>query len=275
MSRESNRAALFARYLKLLGQAPAPPTLESLAKLVRAHIIRCPFENISKLYRVKHLGLRRLPGLEAFLDGMERHHLGGTCYTNNHRFYQLLRHLGFEASFCGADMSAPDVHTVILVRVAGREYLVDVGYTAPLFTPLPRDLSHDQVLRWGKQQYVIKPRDHLGRSRLEVRRQGKVRHGYRVNPEPREIAHFDVIIQDSLADSALFMNAIRLERHHGDRSVSLINRSLTLVDSRSCSTQDLAHGAEIAAAIEQHFEIPHDIVDAALSGLTELRDVNE
>ena len=62
MSRESNRAALFARYLKLLGQAPAPPTLESLAKLVRAHIIRCPFENISKLYRVKHLGLRRLPG---------------------------------------------------------------------------------------------------------------------------------------------------------------------------------------------------------------------
>ena len=56
-------------YLSLLGVQRRKPGVDALGELVRAHLERIPFENISKLYYQKHLGLRGLPGLERFLDG--------------------------------------------------------------------------------------------------------------------------------------------------------------------------------------------------------------
>ena len=79
---------LLERYLRLLGVPRRPPSLDALEELVRAHAWRVPFENISKLYYKKSLGLRSLPGLGRFLDGVEEHGFGGTCYANNSYFCQ-------------------------------------------------------------------------------------------------------------------------------------------------------------------------------------------
>ena len=65
----------------------------------------------------------------------------------------------YEARLCGADMSRPDVHAVIMVCLEGREHLVDAGYGAPFFSPLPLDLGRDQVVAWGHESYVLKPRE--------------------------------------------------------------------------------------------------------------------
>lgn len=75
---------LLERYLNLLGVQRRKPSLDALCELVQAHLMRVPFENISKLYYKKHQGLRGLRSLELFLDGIERFHFGGTCYTNNY-----------------------------------------------------------------------------------------------------------------------------------------------------------------------------------------------
>jgi len=118
-------------YLRVLGVTRAEPSLEALHRLVRAHLMGIPFENISRLYRCRVLGLRDVPDLDLFLAG-EQHHLGGTCYANNFHFYRLLDALGYDAALCGADMpSGEDVHAAILVSIDGGEFLVDAGYATP------------------------------------------------------------------------------------------------------------------------------------------------
>ncbi len=49
------------RYLTLLGVEVGPPTLGLLRALVRSHVQRIPFENISKLHYLKKSGFAGYP----------------------------------------------------------------------------------------------------------------------------------------------------------------------------------------------------------------------
>ena len=185
------------RYLRLLGMPHRAPSLAALAELTAAHLRRIPFDNVSKLYHREDAAMH-LPDLPRFLDGVERYHFGGTCYSNNFHFHELLVHLGYRASLCGADMSAPDVHVVNTVDLAGRAYLVDVGYAAPLASPLPLDLEHDHEDPVGRPSDTSsRPRDSAGRSRVALFRDGRLHHGYQVNPKPRRIEEFESVIAAS------------------------------------------------------------------------------
>lgn len=255
-----------ARYLGILGVPHREPGLAALAELTSAHLRRIPFENVSKLYHRREAGMR-LPDLARFLDGIERHHLGGTCYSNNFHFHELLARLGYRVSLCGADMSAPDVHVVNTVDLAGRQYLVDVGYAAPFLSPLPLDLERDHEVHWGSDRYVLKPRDSAGRSRLELFRDGRLRHAYQVNPKPRRIQEFESVIAASFEESATFMNALVLARFFRARSVTL--RNLTLSQSRESGSgahRTLGRDA-VPAAVERYFGIPAPITRQALEGI--------
>jgi len=74
---------LRARYLAILRVAAREPSLEALRELLAAHLVRIPFENISKLYYRKRLGLMNLPDIHLYLEGIEKRDFGGTCYSNN------------------------------------------------------------------------------------------------------------------------------------------------------------------------------------------------
>ena len=156
------------RFLAILGIDPKTPGIDELAELVRAHLLRIPFENISKLFRWRYKGVASLVPFSEYLDGIEQHHFGGTCYTINFYLHQLLVALGYDVLLCGADMSRPDVHLVNIVRVGDREFLVDAGYAAPFLAPMPLDLPTDYVLSLGHDRYILSPRDALGRSRLSL-----------------------------------------------------------------------------------------------------------
>jgi arylamine N-acetyltransferase len=251
----------------VLGVAAAPPAPEHLAELVRAQLMRVPFENISKLYLRKRRGHRFMPELELHLDGIERHNFGGTCYPNNSYFNLLLRHLGYDVSLCGADMSDPDVHIVSVVRLAGREYLVDVGYAAPFYEPLPRDLQAEHVVRFGRHSYVLHPRDELGRSRMDHLRDGERIHGYTAKPEPREVGFFEKVIADSYDDTASFMNAVVVERFFEDRSLRIHNLKMIESTPDSSTETRLADRHELIGAVERYAGIPADIVRDAIEDL--------
>jgi len=255
-----------SRYLGILGVPHREPGVTALTELTSAHLRRIPFENVSKLYHRKELGMR-LPDLARFLDGIERHHLGGTCYSNNFHFHELLAHLGYRVSLCGADMSAPDVHVVNTVDLAGRQYLVDVGYAAPFLSPLPLDLERDHEVRWGSDRYVLEPRDPAGRSRLVQFRDGRLRHAYQVNPKPRRIQEFESVIAASFEESATFMNALLLARFFPGGSVILRNLTLTETRAGSSRVSRLAHRDELPEAIERHIGISQDITRRALEGV--------
>lgn len=263
---------IIQRYLRALEVTRREPGAEALAELVAAHVMRVPFENISKLYRKKRLGLTGLPGIELFLDGIEQYHFGGTCYSNNFHLYTLLASLGYRVKLCGADMTNPDVHMVIMVEVNGREYLVDGGYAAPFLSPLPRDLGEDYVVALGRDRYVLKPQDQAGCSRLEMYRDGVLKHGYLAKPMARKIEDFGGVIADSFRPSATFLNALLLARFYRDRSVVIHN--LSVIESRGteATIRSLGSLEKLVAEVEGQFNIPREVVSDAVSDLPELVD---
>ena len=213
-----------------------------------------------------------LPDAEMYLDGIERGHFGGTCYANNYHLYRLLGALGYEVKLCGADMTNPDVHMVMMVRVDGREYLVDVGYGAPFHEPMPQDLKTDYEMRLGRERFVLEPQDSNGRSRMVMYRDGVLKHGYVVNPQARGIEHFEETIRKSLDPEALFMNAILMVRQWPGRSVVIHNTTLMELQGTEFKSRELGSREELVSEIEKQFEMPGDVVREAVGELKELRD---
>ncbi len=261
------RNETFDRYRSILGVEAGRPGLEHLSRLVQAQVTRVPFENISKLWLKKTRGATTVPSLEEHLDGIEHCNFGGTCYANNPFFAQLLRHLGYDVTICGADMSQPDVHVVSIVRLDGREYLVDVGYAAPFYEPMPRDLDLDLEISFGRSLFVLRSQDRAGHSRMDMFRDGELIHGYRVNPKPQEIGHFGRVIRESYSGEATFMNLLVVERFFVDHSVRIHNLSLTQSTRDSSQTTTLANREELVEAVEHHCEINAGIVRAAIAGI--------
>lgn len=268
----SYNRGLFDRFLRILGLGQEPPSIEALAELTRAYLIRIPFENISKLYYRNTLKSTDLPGLERFLDGVEQYHFGGTCYTNNYYLHLLLCHLGYEAKLCGADMSRPDVHLVNIVRVEGREFLVDGGYAAPFLKPMPLDLDREYAFELGDDRFVLSPRDSRGRSQLQLVRNGQSRHGYSVNPRPRRIEEFAEVIAHSYTDAATFMNALLLVRFFDNRALVIHNLEIRESEGSSVTVKPIKDREALPATIEEYFGIPRRISADALSTLGEFRN---
>jgi len=263
---------LLRQYVDILGVTQKAPSHNALAELVAAYLTRVPFENISKLYYRKHLGLTDLPTIQQYLDGIAQNHFGGTCYSNNYYFYRLLASLGYEVKLCAADMSAPAVHAFSLVSVEGQEYLVDTGYAAPFLSPLPRDLTTDYVVELGRDRYVLKPQDENRCSRLELYRDGILKHGYLARPEPRRIEDFSSVIRSSFRPDATFLNSLLLARFYPGRSVVFHNFALIESQGTVSTIRHLQSKDELISAIEERFEMPRRVVTEALSGQETFRD---
>ena len=268
-----NTPEIFERYLSVLKVEPEEPNLDHLQRLVRAQLIRVPFENISKLFLKKTQNASFIPSLEEHLDGIERFNFGGTCYANNPYFAELLHHCGYEVDLCGADMTRPDVHVVSMIRLEGREYLVDVGYGAPFYEPMLRDLDREQEIVLGENRYVLHPQDGQGRSRMEQLRNGQLVHGYLAKPEPRKIEHFDEVIRHSYTDAATFMNVVVVERFFTDRSLRFQNFSLAESTPGGTTTTRLTDKEELAEAIAHHCEFPAEIVREAIADIALEADI--
>jgi arylamine N-acetyltransferase len=265
-------SAILQRYLNLLGVPKHSPSLAGLRELVFAHLTHVPFENISKLLYKRNLGLQALPSMERYLEGINFSHFGGTCYSNNFYFYCLLVTLGYEANLCAADMATPDVHAVSIVAIEGREFLIDTGYAAPFFAPLPRDLDCDHIVTLGRDRYILKPRDETGCSRLELHRSGVLKHGYLVKPAPKRIEDFGQVIENSFRADATFLNSILLARFFPGRSVVIHNFSLIESCGESCQIYPLCDLRAVENAIHKHFEIPQNLIAEALSSLGDMQD---
>jgi N-hydroxyarylamine O-acetyltransferase len=261
-----------ARYLTILGVPRVEPSVSALHDLVIAHLTRIPFENISKLHYHKNMGLMTLPDIRLYLEGLEKYHFGGTCYSNNYYFHLLLRSLGYKAKLCAADMRTPGVHALNIVTIDAREYLVDTGYAAPFLRPIPRGLETDYEITLGRDRYVFKPQDATGCSRLELYRDGVLRHGYLAKPAAMTIEDFKEVIAASFSANATFLNSVFLARFYLDRSVVIHNLNVIESDKYKSRVRALANRAELVAAIEQHFGMPRKIIEEAVDGAEQMRD---
>ncbi|UCH65998.1 MAG: arylamine N-acetyltransferase [Ignavibacterium sp.] len=266
-----NNKILFDKYLKLIGVEASRPSYEFLCKIVKAHIIKIPFENISKLL-FKKQGMNYIPDLHTFLEGIEKYNFGGTCYANNYYLFLLLEHLGFNVRFCGADMKNPDVHLISMVKIDGREYIVDGGYAAPFLKPLPRDLSADYIVSNGNEKYLVKPKDKNGRTKVEHYDNNELRHWYTAKPKPRKIEEFRKVIEDSYSDDATFMNALRIAHFSENGSMTLKNLMLTETTNTDTRTIKIKRD-EFPVVVAEKFGMPEHLVKDALDRIKELKDI--
>jgi len=261
----------FDRYLNLIGVARSRPSWEGLTELTSAHLRRIPFENVSKIYRARIRGIREIPRLDDFLDGVERYNFGGTCYTNNYYLHLLLAHLGYEARLCAADISVngapPNGHMVNVVTINESEAIADVGYGAPFWQPLPRDGTDDLERRLGHERYVLKPQDSKGRSRLELYRDNQLAHGYVLKPDGKDVRDFADVVARSYGDQAPFLNRLLLVRFFDDWALVLRNNSLTEMRDSTSISKSLQTLDSIANVIVDRFGIPAKFASAVLESL--------
>lgn len=256
--------SVFSRYLRLLGLHAEPPTLAVLTALTAAHLDRVPFENISKLLYYRRGGFCGVVALETYLDGIEQCHFGGTCYANASHFSDLLRHLGFDARLCGADMENPDVHAVNIVAVDGREYLIDVGYGAPLTAPLPLDTQSDIAVEFADDRYVLHPRRPDGTCRVDHLRFGEVIHGYTAKSTPRTVDFFAPAVTDSFRPAAHFLNTVCIARYSSRESVIIRPHLMLRQIDGELIRQSILSRTTLYDLVEQHFSISCALISEAL-----------
>lgn len=111
-----NNKKLFDKYLGLLGVEKSKPDFDLLKKIVKAHLIQVPFENIPRLI-YKTQGMNYIPDFSTYLDGIENYNFGGTCYANNYYLYSILKYFCYDVKLCGADMKNPYVHIISIVTI--------------------------------------------------------------------------------------------------------------------------------------------------------------
>ncbi|MBV9504075.1 MAG: arylamine N-acetyltransferase [Acidobacteriia bacterium] len=244
----------YVRYLRILGISGIPSGLEGLREIVRKHVYRVPFENVSKLLLVAREGAGRFVTMAEFLDGIEHHDLGGTCYAANPLLADLLRALGYETDLIAADMIRPNVHTCLRVRVGSVPYHVDVGYGGPFREPMRLDRLPFEILE-GDTRYVLRDAGSETYDMSVFSGLERV-HGYVVHGPPRVREFFAGAMQDSFLPSATFRNCLRICRIFEDHSVTLLNRVLSTNRNSQTTSRELQSADELAAAFASDLQMP-------------------
>jgi N-hydroxyarylamine O-acetyltransferase len=118
------------------------PTFETLAGLLRAHLLQIPFENFDVL-----LGR----GIRLDLDGVQAKlvaaHRGGYCFEHATLFAAVLEKLGFQTARHTARVivfapitAAPRTHMFLTVRLPSGTFVVDPGF-GPFAARVPIPLT--------------------------------------------------------------------------------------------------------------------------------------
>jgi arylamine N-acetyltransferase len=259
----------YPRYLQILGIEAVPSGLNGLRDLVRQHLCRVPFENVSKLLLFQREGAGRPIRMDEFLDGIEHQDLGGTCYSSNPFLAQLLRALGYDATLIAADMSEPDVHTSVRVRLGSRQYHVDVGYAAPFYAPIPLDEMPISISS-GVHRYVVDSAEAPGSCRVTMLVNGEARHGYVAHLPERPPEFFVPTIVRSFERHRTFMRVLRITRFFEGHTVELRNRTLWRHTPGGSDQLCLSSLSELRNAVNTEFRMPRCPVETAVGILEEL-----
>ena len=137
-------------YLDRLGVGGAlDPTLDTLRRVHRAHLLNVPFENLDI-----HLGVPIVLDARAIAEKIALRSRGGFCYEVNGALATLLASLGFEVRLLAARvhreegrLGEPFGHLALAVRIDDETFLADVGFGRGSFdAPMPlaaAGLQHD------------------------------------------------------------------------------------------------------------------------------------
>jgi N-hydroxyarylamine O-acetyltransferase len=254
-------------YLQRIGlRAPPAADLEGLRTLHLAHRTSIPFENLDiQLGRPIRLDL---DSLQQKLVGARR---GGYCFEQNTLLLHVLRALGFEADPCearvrppGSERITPRTHMVLIARVDGTPWLVDVGFggVGPLEPVALLDEPQEQhawtyrVVREGDLHVL----ESLGKEGWRAL--------YALEPEPRFPIDFEVANwYTSTHPESRFVRTLTVQRATPEDRHVLHNLTYTRATPTGDVSRDIGRD-ELVAFLAERFgiEVPADARFNALDG---------
>jgi N-hydroxyarylamine O-acetyltransferase len=185
---------LVPAYLARIGYHGATtPTLDTLRRLHRAHLLSVPFENLDI-----HLQRKIAIDQDAFVRKIVEERRGGFCYELNGAFAALLRGLGYQLSLLSCRVArdnnseGPDFdHLALLVECEG-QWLADVGFGDSYLEPLRLEIGTEQP-QDGRTFRIASRGERLRVEKLEPG--GSWKHQYSFDLIPRRLEEFAFMCQ--------------------------------------------------------------------------------
>ena len=238
-------------YLDRIGfTGPVELTLQTLNRLIQAHLTHVPFEALDVW------GVGACPSLE--LQDLYKKVIvdrrGGYCFELNTLFRKLLNALGFDAYQVIASLldengqAAPPAHNVILCMINGQTYFVDVGFGGPVpFGALKLNSEQDGFSVFYEDGFYIF-------SRTE---DGKLRPALRFRDVPAELCELIPLnFYISQRPDVHFRNRILVNQRQPDGSVyTLIGEEFKITDCGGVQSQPVDTIEQVKHILQQYFSI--------------------
>lgn len=229
------------------------PSADTLASLLRAHMLRIPFENLDVLLR---LGVRL--DLHSLCEKLVVAGRGGYCYEHATLFQAALRALGFDPVAHAARVimatprtESPRTHMFLSVQIGDDRFVVDPGFGghAPI-VPVP--LVEGVEVRDGADVHRLVRRD--DEWVLETDIDGTAVSLWSSSLEPQHPVDFVMAnhFVSTFPDSP-FVTGLRLRALTDEGRVSVLNREVTIVQGDHKERATLPDRSTLRALLAQFF----------------------
>lgn len=253
-------------YLNYLGVTESSPDLKYLTLLANANLKRVPYETMSKFYfyvtQLEHGWF--VPSIEEFVNNLTEKGWGGNCHTITFNFGRLLTSLGYDVSYIRVNPG----HVALMVSIDYNSYYTDVGYGAPLFTPLRLE-EEPYIHECGEEVIITKHSDQI--YEIDRKRDGQSFVTKQIEWRPLEITDFgeDILFSYRDHDDNPFMRRITISHFKDGYSYSLRNEKLLVQSNDERSEHIFSNKEEWLGKVTEIFGIDREVSNQALAFLKE------
>ena len=252
-----------AKYLKLLGIQMEPPSVSFLATIVKHHLLKVPYENISKIIRLYQVG-PSIPTLEEFVAGIAETTYGGTCFAQNIYLNQILNFLGFKSKLIGIRKDGFLSHPSLRVDIGGSNYFVDVGLMSSFSGPYRIHPSESFNKDIGNQRFVFSSMADLENYSLEIFRDGKMIRGFESSSLAISEEDLEIGIRKTFERSAMFMTTLCVHRVFETRSLGIWNKNFYQIKGVEHSVWQIESYSELKSIFKDELMLPLYPLDLTL-----------
>jgi N-hydroxyarylamine O-acetyltransferase len=240
-------------YLARIGWGgPREATRATLESVLRAHMMRVPFENLDVL-----LGRGIRIDLDSVYGKLVTARRGGYCFEHGTLLLAALQHLGFQPVAHAARViqlrprsEAPLTHMFLTVQVEGAAFVLDPGFGghAPR-VPVP--LTGDEVRDGTDVHRMVRQGSEWA---LEARIDGVPTLLWSSSVEPAEPVDFVMANHFvSTFPESPFVTRLMLRALTPTVRVSMMNQDVTVRDAGGQRTRTMASRAELRQLLMDHF----------------------
>ena len=230
------------------------PTLEVLTELQRNFLLYVPFENLDI-----HMDIPMDFSESALFDKIVERKRGGLCFENNTLFFDLLKQIGFDVHFVGAEMfknnpSTIEInHMALLVSIKDETYLVDVGNGRFYGSPIP--LKKEILIQGEDTSYFIEDCQNF-KTLLFLDSNGLKQPRYSFDPMPKQLEDFrEPSMFTQYAPESIFKQKILVTLYKDNGRVTLSESKLILTKEAKQETQELQTSEEYRDILTKMFDI--------------------